>query len=271
MQERLRRRGRARHRGEPGAEDGRRGRRGRGGDRGGQDRRHHVDRSDRRPRRLRRQADRGQAPPPQGPARSPRQPRPPRWRLRPRCRRRLRRRPRAPATPAAREGGVRALAKPPVRKFAKDLGVDLASVAGSGEGGIITRADVEAHAAGTPQLPGSAGRSRQRRRPAASGPCLRPPGEREQRIPIKGVRKMTAQAMVDSAFTAPHVTEWITVDATATMELVERLKHRPRVQGRQGHAAAGAGQGDVLSRSAATPRSTRRGTRRPRRSWSRTT
>ena len=49
-------------------------------------------------------------------------------------------------------------------------------------------------------------------------------GEREERTPIKGVRKMTAQAMVGSAFTAPHVTEWITLDVTKTMELVERLK-----------------------------------------------
>ena len=134
--------------------------------------------------------------------------------------------PAAPATPAAREGGVRALAKPPVRRFAKDLGVDLASVAGSGEGGIITRADVEAHAAGTAAAAPAA-----QAQPAAAGapaayqaPAFARSGEREQRIPIKGVRKMMAQAMVDSAFTAPHVTEWITVDATATMELVERLR-----------------------------------------------
>src|SRR3954466_1343492 len=49
-------------------------------------------------------------------------------------------------------------------------------------------------------------------------------GERERREPIKGVRKIMGQAMVDSAFTAPHVTEWITVDVTRTMKLVERLK-----------------------------------------------
>ena len=99
-------------------------------------------------------------------------------------------------------------------------------VRGSGEGGIITRADVEAHAAG-----GAAGAQAAQAPPAAAGaatayqaPVFARSGEREQRIPIKGVRKMMAQAMVDSAFTAPHVTEWITVDATATMELVERLK-----------------------------------------------
>ena len=53
-----------------------------------------------------------------------------------------------------------------------------------------------------------------------------PQGERETREPIKGVRKMMATAMVGSAFTAPHVTEWITVDVTRTMEFVDRLKAR---------------------------------------------
>ncbi|TQJ49020.1 dihydrolipoamide acetyltransferase family protein [Phycicoccus sp. SLBN-51] len=132
-----------------------------------------------------------------------------------------------PAAPVvAREGGARALAKPPVRKFAKDLGVDLAQVRGSGEGGIITRADVEAHAAGgqQPQAPAAGEPAAVSEAAAYQAPAFARSGEREQRIPIKGVRKMMAQAMVDSAFTAPHVTEWITVDATATMELVERLK-----------------------------------------------
>ncbi|WP_406832968.1 dihydrolipoamide acetyltransferase family protein [Pedococcus sp. KACC 23699] len=136
--------------------------------------------------------------------------------------------PAAPAAPVAREGGGRALAKPPVRKYAKDLGVDLAAVAGSGEGGIISRADVEAHAANgsaapteapAPVTSGTQGASA-----AYQAPVFTRGGERETRLPIKGVRKMTAQAMVGSAFTAPHVTEWVTIDATATMELVERLK-----------------------------------------------
>jgi 2-oxoisovalerate dehydrogenase E2 component (dihydrolipoyl transacylase) len=124
----------------------------------------------------------------------------------------------APPAPAARgDSNVRVLAKPPVRKLAKDLGVDLTTVAGSGEGGIVTRADVEAHAGG-----GAAAAPAPVQPPAA---MLR--GERETRVPIKGVRKMTAQAMVSSAFTAPHVTEWVTVDATRTMRFVERLRgHR---------------------------------------------
>jgi 2-oxoisovalerate dehydrogenase E2 component (dihydrolipoyl transacylase) len=126
------------------------------------------------------------------------------------------------SVPVAREGGARALAKPPVRKYAKDLGVDLQAVTGSGEGGIITRADVEAHVAGG----SAAGRGAEDAagQAAYAAAPSQPTGERETRIPIKGVRKMTAQAMVGSAFTAPHVTEWVTVDATATMQLVERLK-----------------------------------------------
>ncbi|MBD2760471.1 2-oxo acid dehydrogenase subunit E2 [Yimella sp. cx-573] len=107
----------------------------------------------------------------------------------------------------------KALAKPPVRKFAKDNGVDLASITPTREDGVITRAEVEAHLAGA-SAPVAA---------VASAPSAAP-GERETRTPIKGVRKMTAQAMVGSAFSAPHVTEFITVDMTRTMELVDRLK-----------------------------------------------
>jgi 2-oxoisovalerate dehydrogenase E2 component (dihydrolipoyl transacylase) len=127
----------------------------------------------------------------------------------------------ASAAPAARSGGnVRVLAKPPVRKLAKDLGVDLTAVAGTGEGGIVTRADVEAYASG-------GGAAAPAAEPEVPAPAPRLRGERETRVPIKGVRRMTAQAMVSSAFTAPHVTEWVTVDATRTMRFAERLReHR---------------------------------------------
>jgi 2-oxoisovalerate dehydrogenase E2 component (dihydrolipoyl transacylase) len=103
-----------------------------------------------------------------------------------------------------------------VRKLAKDLGVDLAEVSGTGEGGTITRDDVHNHVTGvpSPSMPDE-----------TAG--LAGPAQREVRIPIKGVRKVTAQAMVASAFTAPHVTEWVTLDATRTMKMVERLRrHR---------------------------------------------
>ncbi|MET7345466.1 dihydrolipoamide acetyltransferase family protein [Streptomyces sp. NPDC087866] len=115
---------------------------------------------------------------------------------------------------------ARPLAKPPVRKLAKDLGIDLATVTPTGAGGVITREDV--HAAATPSEPVA---------PAAPAvePVLPvaepvPAGARETRIPVKGVRKAIAQAMVGSAFTAPHVTEFVTVDVTRTMKLVAELK-----------------------------------------------
>ncbi|MBR7744200.1 2-oxo acid dehydrogenase subunit E2 [Phycicoccus sp. BSK3Z-2] len=118
---------------------------------------------------------------------------------------------------------TRALAKPPVRKLAKDLGVDLGSVTPSGDGGVVTRADVEAAASASHD-------DAPTHDTAATGPSTPSTPRRdaptggETRVPVKGVRRMTAQAMVDSAFTAPHVTEWVDVDVTATMELVERLK-----------------------------------------------
>ncbi|MDQ0732749.1 dihydrolipoamide acetyltransferase family protein [Arthrobacter sp. B1I2] len=107
---------------------------------------------------------------------------------------------------------------PPVRKLAKDLGVDLAQVAGTGPGGLITREDVQGFAghAGEPAT-------------ATSGPVSVPgggrPGERETRTPIKGVRKHTAAAMVQSAFTAPHATEFLTVDVTPSLDLLAKLKN----------------------------------------------
>jgi 2-oxoisovalerate dehydrogenase E2 component (dihydrolipoyl transacylase) len=128
----------------------------------------------------------------------------------------------APAAPAGMQPAARTertnvavLAKPPVRKLARDLGVDLAEVVPTGDGGTITRSDVEQHTAG--------GASAASAQPAAA-PSWTSSDERETRVPIKGVRKVTAQAMVSSAFTAPHVTEWVTVDATRTMKMVERLR-----------------------------------------------
>jgi pyruvate dehydrogenase E2 component (dihydrolipoamide acetyltransferase) len=109
-----------------------------------------------------------------------------------------------------------------VRKYAKDLGVDLSTVAGSGAGGVITRADVDAAAAE------AAFGAESSAPPAAFG---EESSGREQRIPIKGVRKHTAAAMVASAFTAPHVTEFLTVDVTRTMKLRGRLAERPELAG----------------------------------------
>jgi pyruvate dehydrogenase E2 component (dihydrolipoamide acetyltransferase) len=109
------------------------------------------------------------------------------------------------------------LAKPPVRKLAKDLGVDLTSLQPTGPNGSISREDVEAAANGRTSYESVAPATRSHDVPA---------GQRETREPIKGVRKMMAGAMVSSAFTAPHVTEWVTLDATGTMEFVGRLRRR---------------------------------------------
>ncbi|MFI0258714.1 dihydrolipoamide acetyltransferase family protein [Streptomyces sp. NPDC017056] len=128
--------------------------------------------------------------------------------------------PAAPAAPAAVPAPGRPLAKPPVRKLAKDLGIDLATVTPTGPDGVITREDVHAAAAPAPAAEAPAPQPAATEAPAASGA----PRPRETRIPIKGVRKATAQAMVNSAFTAPHVTEFVTVDVTRTMKLVQELK-----------------------------------------------
>ncbi|WP_203187221.1 dihydrolipoamide acetyltransferase family protein [Streptomyces pratensis] len=123
----------------------------------------------------------------------------------------------------AKAAESRPLAKPPVRKLAKDLGIDLATVTPTGEGGVITREDI--HAAVAPAPAEAAARTEEA--PSAPAPAPAPVaqvGARETRIPVKGVRKAIAQAMVGSAFTAPHVTEFVTVDVTRTMKLVAELK-----------------------------------------------
>lgn len=125
----------------------------------------------------------------------------------------------------------RPLAKPPVRKLAKDLGVDLATITPSGPDGVITREDV--HAAAAPKA-AEAAAPVVVEAPAAApvpAPVVAYDGARETRIPVKGVRKATAQAMIGSAFTAPHVTEFVTVDVTRTMKLVEELKQDKEFQG----------------------------------------
>ncbi|MFD4745097.1 dihydrolipoamide acetyltransferase family protein [Streptomyces rubiginosohelvolus] len=132
--------------------------------------------------------------------------------------------PAAPA-PAGAPAGGRPLAKPPVRKLAKDLGIDLATVVPTGKDGIITREDV--HAAAAPaaaEAPAAVASPVAPEAPAAAVPAAVSDSARETRIPVKGVRKAIAQAMVGSAFTAPHVTEFVTVDVTRTMKLVAELK-----------------------------------------------
>jgi pyruvate dehydrogenase E2 component (dihydrolipoamide acetyltransferase) len=104
------------------------------------------------------------------------------------------------------------LAKPPVRKLARDLGVDLAALTGSGPSGSITREDVLAA----------------QNAPAVSAVRVETDERaRDQRVPVKGVRKLMAENMVASAFTAPHVSVFSTVDVTRAMRALARLRALP--------------------------------------------
>ncbi|MEZ7755055.1 dihydrolipoamide acetyltransferase family protein [Microbacterium paraoxydans] len=114
---------------------------------------------------------------------------------------------------------------PPVRAYAKRRGVDLVLVAAEVGDRVITRADVDAYAEHIGAEPSQPAGTPERETTAASGTLPRAEGRpRETRIPIRGVRKHTAAAMVQSAFTAPHVTVFHTVDVTATMEMLARLR-----------------------------------------------
>ncbi|MDQ4503494.1 dihydrolipoamide acetyltransferase family protein [Sinomonas sp. ASV322] len=111
---------------------------------------------------------------------------------------------------------TRVLAKPPVRRIAKELGINLADVPATGARGEVTRADLESYQA-------------QREREIAAAPTFwepakKPQDQRVEVVPVRGVRKATAKAMVDSAFSAPHVSIFVDVDASRTMEFVQRLK-----------------------------------------------
>ena len=126
------------------------------------------------------------------------------------------------ATSAARadvapEAHVPVIAKPPIRKLAKDLGVDLSRVTATGPIGDVTRDDVIREAS-------QASVFRNIQTPDA-------PADRESRIPVKGVRKAIASAMVKSAFQAPHVSVFVDIDATRTMEYLKRLKASPDYAG----------------------------------------
>jgi len=117
--------------------------------------------------------------------------------------------------PAASAAPV--IAKPPIRKLAKDLGVDLETVTPTGLAGEVLREDVIRHAS-------QASVFRNLETPAWGD-------VREERVPVKGVRKATAAAMVRSAFTAPHVSVFTDVNATRTMEFVQRLRKSPEFAG----------------------------------------
>ncbi|MER7971687.1 dihydrolipoamide acetyltransferase family protein [Streptomyces sp. NPDC096080] len=154
------------------------------------------------------------------------------------------------ATPLRPAPGT-ALAKPPVRKLARDLGVDLTTLRPASPDGVVTRAEVEAAAARhttpppgptEPPVPPKPDDPRDARDPRGSRDAgdadnardhrdARDP--RETRVPVRGVRRATAAAVTASAFTAPHVTEFVTVDVTRTTRLVRELGREPEFAGRR--------------------------------------
>ena len=116
------------------------------------------------------------------------------------------------------------LAPPPVRLAAKELGVDLANVTATGARGQVTKQDLMNYVAHLNDVQHSGARQ----------PFWQPattPGDRIERIPVRGVRKATAKAMVASAFSAPHVSIFVDVDASRTMEFVKRLKKSRHFEG----------------------------------------
>ena len=125
---------------------------------------------------------------------------------------------------------------PPVRLYAKQHGVDISALTGTGRDGLITRGDVEQALSGAPGTPS----------PRVTAPITGPnttsrfvgreleswsTGPKEERIPVKGVLRSMAEAMVQSAFTQPRAAVWVRVDATRTMDLVASLKQQPNLAG----------------------------------------
>ncbi len=139
-----------------------------------------------------------------------------------------------PATAPATTPALAPRSTPPVRLYAKQHGVDVATLAGTGRDGLITRNDVEQALSGSSIAPPARG-------PSPTGPTTTSrfvgrdleswsTGPKEERIPVKGVLRLMADAMVQSAFSAPHAAVWVRLDATRTMELLASLKKQPSLQ-----------------------------------------
>ncbi|MGH2784436.1 MAG: dihydrolipoamide acetyltransferase family protein [Actinomycetota bacterium] len=124
---------------------------------------------------------------------------------------------------------AKALATPPVRKLAKELGVDIDTLNGSGKDGRVTREDVMAASDGGVEKPAAVAsvtsiQPAQRRAAAAQGPL-------EERIPVRSIRRTIAERMVRSYSEIPHVAEWLQVDATELMRLRADLTASPEAEG----------------------------------------
>jgi 2-oxoisovalerate dehydrogenase E2 component (dihydrolipoyl transacylase) len=142
----------------------------------------------------------------------------------------------APTSSVATTPTLAPRSTPPVRLYAKQHGVDISALTGTGRDGLITRGDVEQALSGAPGTPS----------PRVTAPITGPnttsrfvgreleswsTGPKEERIPVKGVLRSMAEAMVQSAFTQPRAAVWVRVDATRTMDLVASLKQQPNLAG----------------------------------------
>jgi pyruvate dehydrogenase E2 component (dihydrolipoamide acetyltransferase) len=139
----------------------------------------------------------------------------------------------APARAGATHSALAPRSTPPVRLYAKQQGIDIATLNGTGRDGLVTRSDVE-RALGAPAAPATSAvlsgpdtTSRFVGRDLASWSS----GPKEERIAVKGVLRSMSDAMVQSAFSAPHAAVWVRVDATRTVELLDSLKLRPSLAG----------------------------------------
>ncbi|MGZ4214086.1 MAG: dihydrolipoamide acetyltransferase family protein, partial [Actinomycetota bacterium] len=140
-----------------------------------------------------------------------------------------------PEQPEEPEEPARALATPPVRKLARDLGVDIDAVVGTGKDGRVTREDVTAASTGEKAAPEQPEEPSEEAEvvelPTATQRLRAVPEEEEERIPVRAIRRSIAEKMVRSAFTIPHVAEWLQVDATELMKLRADLQASPEAQG----------------------------------------
>lgn len=137
-----------------------------------------------------------------------------------------------PPTSSAPVAATAPRSTPPVRLYAKQHGLDIATLTGTGRDGLVTRHDVDQALSGAPATspvrvvavptgPTSTSRFVGRDlEPWATGP-------KEERFAVKGVLRSMADAMTQSAFSAPHAAVWMRVDVTRTMELLTSLKGRP--------------------------------------------
>ena len=122
--------------------------------------------------------------------------------------------PQAAGSHAVAEPGSAVLAPPAVRKLARELGIDLGAVRGTGPGGRISADDVQRHAAAPAVTPAPAPA------PAAGN-----------RIRLRGVQKRMAETMALSARTIPHVTGFHEIDAVELMSYTSEVRRQAEAKG----------------------------------------